>query len=145
MARGMAAGEAITSQAATEDYRAGHDRTFGERKPGQRGRWIWDAEAGRLVRAEDYRAPAVKCGTGIIADRAHEGTTFHDGERVRDLGSRSKRRAFLRETGLAEASDYSTSYREAAAQQRERAADRRIEASAEQAARKLYQTGKWKE
>lgn len=145
MARGMVVGEAITSQAATEDYRAGHDRTFGERQPGQRGRWIWDAEAGRLVRAEDYRPPAVKCGTGIIADRVHEGTVFDDGERVRDLGSRAKRRAFLRETGLAEASDYSAQYRETAAKQRERAVERRIDSSAEQAVRKLHQTGKWRE
>lgn len=145
MARGMANGEPTVSQASTNEYRSGHDRTFGERKPGQRGRWAWDEEAGRLVRAEDYRAPVRALDAPIIADRIHEGTTFHDGERVRDLGSRTKRRAFLRETGLAEASDYSGEYREKAAQTRERTADRRIDASAEAAVRKLYDQRKWKE
>lgn len=138
MARGMAVGEQIVSQAATEEFRAGHERTFGERQPGQRGRWVWDAAAGNLVRAEDYRPPARALDAPIIADRIHEGTTFDDGTRVRDLGSRAKRRAFLREAGLVESSDCSRSWLESQAKRRERAVDQRIDASAEQAARKLY-------
>ena len=145
MARGTVIGEQVVSQASTEEYRAGHDRTFGERRPGQRGRWIWDAEVGRLVRAEDYRAPPVKCGTGIIADRIHEGTTFDDGERVRDLGSRRKRREFLRETGLVETSDCSKLWLESQARARESAAERRIDQSADAAARKLYHQGKMRD
>jgi hypothetical protein len=145
MARGMAAGEQIVSQAATDEFRAGHERAFGERKPGQRGRWVWDEQAGRLVRAEDYRPPARALDAPIIADRIHEGTTLDDGERVRDLGSRRKRRAFMRETGLVETADCSRSWLEGQAKARERAAERRIDRSAEEAARKLYAQRKWRE
>lgn len=141
MARGMVVGEQVVSQAATEEYRAGHERIFGDRKP-QRGRWVYDASLGKCVPADEYVPPARALDAPIIADRIHEGTTFHDGERVRDLGSRQKRRAFLRETGLAEASDCSKSWLESQTKQRERSVERRIDASAEAAARKLYHQGK---
>lgn len=144
MARGMANNEPVVSQAATEEFREGYSRTFGERKA-VRGKWVYDVRQKRLVPADEYVPPSRALDAPIIADRIHEGTTFHDGDRVRDLGSRSKRRAFLRETGLAEASDYSGQYREKAAQARERTVDRRIDQSAEQAVRKLYHERKWKE
>lgn len=142
--RGTPGGETPVSKARTREWDEGYDRALPGAKP-QRGRWVWDAVAGRLVSADEYRAPPVKCGTGILADRIHEGTTFHDGDKIRDLGSRAKRRQFMRETGMAEASDYSRNYREAKAKERERAIERRIDASAEAAARKLYHEGKWRE
>lgn len=141
MARGSVVGEAIVSQASTDEFREGYDRTFGERKP-QRGRWVYDPEQGRCVPADEYHAPSRALDAPIIADRIHEGTVFHDGDRVRDLGSRSKRRAFLRETGLAEASDFSPAYRDRAAASRERQVERRVDGAADQAIRKLYQQGK---
>jgi hypothetical protein len=145
VARGTVVGECVVSQASTDSYRAGHDAALGEKKPGQRGRWIYDPQTKTLVRAEDYRPPPAKCGTQIIADRIHEGTTFHDGNRVVDIGSRAKRRAFMRENGVTEASDYSPQFREQAVKQRERALDRRTESAAEAAARKLYHAGKMRD
>jgi hypothetical protein len=144
MARGTVIGEPVVSQAGTPEFREGHSRTFGESKP-QRGRWVWDEQRGCLVDASEYRAPARALNAPIIADRIHEGTTFHDGERVRDLGSRRKRREFLRETGLADATDYSKGCLEGKYRETERHYDRRIESSAEQAARKLYHQGKMRD
>lgn len=138
MARGMAVGEAVVSQASTDEYRANHDRALGEKPSGVRGRWIWDEARKELVRAEDYRPPPRAVDAPIIADRIHEGTYFDDGERVRDIGSRRKRREFLRETGLAEASDYSSDYRSKAFDRQSREYDRKIEGAADEAARKLY-------
>jgi hypothetical protein len=105
MARGMVVGEAIVSQAGTDEYRDGYARTFGDRKP-QRGRWVWDEQAGRLVSAEDYVPPPAKTGTSVMCDRWMEGTRTADGEAV-DIGSRAKRRAYMQARGLADASDFS--------------------------------------
>ena len=142
MARGMVAGEGIVSQAATDEFREGHERVFGERQSGQRGRWIYDAELGRLVRAEDYRPPAQALNAPIIADRIHEGTTIHDGERVVDIGSRQKRRDFMRRTGLEDAGDASRSYLAGQRREQERAVERSTERAFDQAARKLHNEGK---
>jgi hypothetical protein len=144
MARGMVVNEAIVSQSSTDEYRAGHERVFGERKP-FRGRLIYDTAQGKCVPADEYRAPSRALDAPIIADRIHEGTVFHDGERLRDIGSRRKRREFLRETGLADATDCSRSWLESQAKQRERAVEQRIDASAEAAARKLYRQRKMRD
>lgn len=141
MARGSVVGEQIVSQANTEQFRDGYERTFGERKP-QRGRWIYDSEQGRCVPADEYRAPAAKCGTGIMADRVHEGTFYDDGERVVDIGSRQKRRAFMRERGVQDATDCSKAWLESRHKSQQRELDRRVDGAAEQAMRKLYQQGK---
>jgi hypothetical protein len=144
MARGMANNEPIVSQAATEDYRRNYP--FGDRKA-QRGSWVMDPKTGKLVPSSEYRRTDGEAAihAPIIADRLHEGTFFDDGDRKRDLGSRRKRREFLRETGLAEKSDASPSWLESRAKAREREADRRVDASAEQAARKLYHLGKMRD
>lgn len=145
MARGTVGGETPVSQAATDDYRAEHDRIFGERTPGQRGRWIWDAQAGKLVRAEDYRPPDLAVNAPIIADRIHEGATFDDGTRTVDIGSRAKRREFMRSTGLVETSDVSRGWLEKQRQHRERDADRRTDAAFDAAARRLHNAGRLKD
>jgi hypothetical protein len=145
MARGMANGEKIVSQAGTDTYRDAYDRIFGKDHQPVRGAWVQDPVTGEMVSADQYVPPVFARDAGVIADRIHEGTTFHDGERVRDLGSRRKRREFLRETGLADATDCSRSWLESQAKSRERAVERKIEQSAEQAARKLYANRKWRE
>jgi hypothetical protein len=144
MARGTVVGEAVVSQANTDAYREAYDRSFGDRKP-ERGTWVWNREQQRMVPLGEHVPPPRALDAPIIADRIHEGTTFDDGERVRDLGSRRKRREFLRETGLAEANDYSRSYREQAFKQQQRDHDRRIDAASEQAVRKLHEQRKWRE
>ena len=145
MARGTVVGESVVSQASTDEYRAGHDRALGEKPAGVRGRWIWDESKKELVRAEDYKPPPVKCGTAIMADRVHEGTFYDEGDRRIPIDSRTKRREFMRERGLAESSDYSAQYREQAQKRVEREVERKIDRSAEEAARKLYHQGKMRD
>lgn len=144
MARGMVNNEAIQSQAATDEFRENHSRIFGDRPKNVRGRWIWDEGLGKLVRAEDYRPPDQARDAPIIADRIHEGTYFDDGSRVRDLGSRRKRREFMRETGVTERSDFGPNWSERQTAKREREVDHRTHTAVEQAKRKLYAQGKFR-
>jgi len=140
MARGTAVGEPVVSQARTPEFDAGYDRAFGpDRKP-ERGRWVM--VDGKLVSAEDYRPPARAVDAPIIADRIHEGTTLDVGDRIVDIGSRRKRRQFMRETGLVESSDCSKAWLAKQAAEKDKRADRATDNAFEQAARKLYNQGK---
>ena len=143
MARGMVNGEAIVSQASTDEFRAGYERVFGDRKP-QRGRFVYDPTRGKCVPADEYVPPARALDAPIIADRIHEGTVFDDGERVRDIGNRRKRREFMREKGWEDATDASASWREAQVKAREREDNRKRRAAMEDAKRTLYHAGKWR-
>ena len=134
MARGMVVGEQIVSQANSKAYADGYDRIFGADHKPQRGRWSFGS-AERTSRAID--AP-------VIADRIHEGTVFDDGDRVRDIGSRRKRREFVREKGLEDASDASREWREAQVRDREREDNRKRHEAMEKAKRVLYAQGKWR-
>jgi hypothetical protein len=107
MARGTVSGETPTSQAATPEYRENHNRVFGERQQGQRGRWIWDESVGRLVRAEDYVPQSRAIDGPVMVDRFYENTVSTDGV---DIGSRRKHRAYMKERGLAPADDFSPGY-----------------------------------
>jgi hypothetical protein len=133
MARGMVVGEAIVSQANSEDFRSGYERTFGDRKP-QRGRWVMTPDG--LVPADEYRAPERAIDAPILAGRFYENTCATDGS---DIGSRTKHRAYMRDRGLASADDFSPGYyervrKQAQAQHRK---DRR-----ETIARRLYEIDK---
>jgi hypothetical protein len=140
MARGMANGEAIQSQAATEEYRENHDRIFGDRKP-CRGKWVMTPEG--LVPVEDYVPPDAEAKFApIIADRIREGQTFHDGDRVVDIGSRRKLRDYLKSSGLAEASDYGPGWGERQKAKIERERDQHQHKAFDQAARMLHNKGK---
>jgi hypothetical protein len=102
MARGMVNGESIVSQASTEQYRDGYERTFGDKKP-QRGRFVYDAAQGKCVPADEYQAPEAKHGTGIMVDRFMEGDRAPDGS---DIGSRRKRKDWMRATDSVEYDDF---------------------------------------
>ena len=146
MARGTVMGERVVSQASTDAYREGHERALGERQPARRERAYYrpthpKANRNGFVYASDLGGVVdepVKCGTTIMADRVHEGVTFDDGERVRDLGSRAKRRQFLKETGLAESSDFGPGYHERQRKAVETHHDRVTDRAFDAAARKLY-------
>jgi hypothetical protein len=141
MARGMVNGERIVSQASTDEFRENHERIFGERKP-CRGRWVWDPEEQRLVSAEDYRPqPRAVDGT-IMVDRFMEGAVAPDGT---DIGSRRKRQAYMRETGVVDASDCSSRWYEGQKRERERQTERSTESAFDRAARKLYAERKLKD
>lgn len=91
----------IKSKPQTREFDEGYERIFGNRKP-QRGRWVWDEVAGKLVSAEDYVPPS-RSGTNIMVDRFYENTCALDGT---DIGSRAKHREYMRQHGLAPADDF---------------------------------------
>jgi hypothetical protein len=128
----MVNGEGIQSQAATDDYREGHDRIFGDR-PIQRGRWIWDEAQQKLVRAEDYVPPAHAVNAPIMVDRFYEGTKSTDGI---DIGSRRKHRAYMKDRGLAPADDFSPGYYDRLKREQKREAQK---SRRETVARAVYQ------
>ena|GEM_PF-7054344 len=107
MARGMANGEPIVSQPATDEFREGYDRIFGD-KPVQRGRWVYDVRQQRLVPADEYEPPARALDAPILSGRFYENVhTLDDGT---DIGSRAKYQAYCREKGVTAMSDFSDQY-----------------------------------
>jgi hypothetical protein len=140
----MANGERIVSQANSRAFDEGYDRNFGTGRRVERGRWVYDPEAKALVSADEYRAPVRALDAPIIADRIHEGTHYDDGDLVRDIGSRRKRREFLREKGWEDAADASPQWREQQVKDRERLDDRKRRQAMEQAKRVLYARGQWR-
>jgi hypothetical protein len=104
MARGMVVGEPVVSQAQTKEFDEGYERTFGKPDGSAKGgRWVWDAQAKKLVSAEEYVPPEAKRGAGIMVDRFMEGDRAPDGT---DIGSRQKRKAWMAATGNADFSDF---------------------------------------
>lgn len=122
--RGTAAGEPVVSQANTPDFEAGYERAFGAREP-EKGRWIWDDKAGKLVPADEYQEPLGDGRVMVLGEAHYDGLVMTDGT-VCD--SRRKYREYLKATGCAVAGDYSESLSEQKARkERERhdAKDRR--------------------
>lgn len=74
---------------------------YGVEKKG--GRWIWDEQAQKLVRAEDYVPPQMARNADIMVDRFMEGQTTADGV---DISSRAKRRAYMQAHGVADYDDF---------------------------------------
>lgn len=102
MARGMVVGEQIVSQANSEAFRDGYERTFGAKKA-QRGRWVWSEEEQRLVSADEYEPPSQAVNAPVMVGRCHEGQVAPDGT---DISTRSKRAAWMKATGHADYDDY---------------------------------------
>ena len=65
--RGTAAGEPVVSQANTAEFSAGYERVLGDR-PVERGRWIWDDRAKKLVPAEEYQEPLGDDRVMVVGD-----------------------------------------------------------------------------
>jgi hypothetical protein len=108
MARGMVVGEKIVSQASTDAFREGHARTFGEPTPGSKGgRWIYDAQQQKLVRADEYVPPSRAIDGTVITDRWYEGARTLDGE---DIGSRRKRAEYMKRKGYVDGNDVTPAY-----------------------------------
>src|SRR4051812_39189463 len=139
--RGTAAGEAVTSQAATPDYRDNHARIFGERRA-QRGVWVMRCERchGVTLPAGATRYDCGDCGGNdcrgsidasqapaptpeaksapFMVDRFMEGSVATDGT---DIGSRRKREEYKRRTGVTDASDYGAGHADRVRSAKERA------------------------
>jgi hypothetical protein len=132
----MAAGEPIVSQASTPEYEDGHTRVFGERGV-QRGRWYVDPKTGDLrdtppawTETDSQRVP-------VVTDRYMEGVCATDGV---DIGSRRKRRAYMRENGLVDHDDCKGMFAEARKERLKiRAGDHDHRERREQLGRALYE------
>jgi hypothetical protein len=105
MARGTAVGEPVVSQANTPEFTDGYARTFGDRGV-LRGKWVFDKAQQKLVPADEYQPPARALDAPIMMDRFYEGTTYDlGGGQVADIGSRRKRKAFMKELGFVDHDD----------------------------------------
>lgn len=134
MARGTANGEPVVSQAATDDFREGYARTFGDRKP-QRGRWVYDESQGKLVPAESYCPPERALDAPVMVDRFYEGVRATDGA---DIGSRKKHREYMRRNGLAPADDFSPGWYDRRRAELKREEDHRREKALVEASHRIW-------
>lgn len=135
MARGMANGEPIVSQAQTEAFDEGYDRVFGKNRKPHRGRWVWDEGQQKLVSADEYVAPVRALDAPVMVDRFYENTAATDGT---DIGSRRKHREYMNARGLAPGGDYSPQWYESRRKEMKRDADRQRHATLERALYKLH-------
>lgn len=110
MARGMANGEGIVSQANSKEFDEGYDRIFGKREP-KRGRWVWDDRAQKLIPASEYVPPATALNAPVMVDRFYENTRLTDGTKI---NSRKDMREYFKATGYTHASDYTNEWKKAA-------------------------------
>jgi hypothetical protein len=109
MARGMAVGEPIVSQAQTKAWDENFDGTFGEPSK-ERGRFVWDDVQQKLVRpGEQTQRRAIDAP--VMAGRFYEGAVATDGT---DIGTRAKREGYMRKHGLADADDFKGAYEQRA-------------------------------
>jgi hypothetical protein len=135
VSRGTVNGEKVVSMAATDEFRDGYSRTFGDKAP-QRGRWVYDVQLQRLVPADQYVPPSRALDAPILSGRFYEGARATDGA---DIGSRRKHRAYMKEHGLAPADDFSPRYYEGIKREREAATKKERR---EVLARKMYEIDK---
>lgn len=116
MARGMANNEPTVSQAATEAYRDGFDRNFGERPTREPGRRVYVYRGGRLVEQggpDDtgyYDESDDLARNHIVSDLYMDGVTALDGT---DIGSRAKRRRYMQERDLVDMDDFKETWKKA--------------------------------
>lgn len=115
--KGMVAGQPIQTGAQTKEFDEGYERTFGERKKPQRGRWVWSAEEGCLVQVGGDWEPTEPKQPLRVDVSYMDGLRTSDGV---DISSKAKRREYMHRKGLADSSDF-TEHWQKAAKERERA------------------------
>lgn len=119
----MSTGADPKTMAITPEYADGFERTFGNRKP-QRGRWVMDPATAKLVPADQYHPPEKACHAPIVTDRHYEGVRATDGA---DIGSRRKRKEYMRRNGLVDGDDVGPKYQARVRAERQRERDQRFE------------------
>lgn len=103
----------VESRTVTPEYAAGHERAFGkgsdEPRKAKRTRYRWNPELKRMVEIggpDDPGAPdeGADARTRVLTDLYMDGVrTFDSNE---DIGSRKKRREYMRRNGLSDMSDW---------------------------------------
>lgn len=115
MARGTVVGEPIVSQAQTEEWDEGYERTFGERPQREPGRRSYVYRGGRLVERggpddTGFYDEADDARNHVVSDLYMVGAHALDGT---DIGSRVKRRRYMQERDLVDMDDFKESWRNA--------------------------------
>lgn len=113
----MSTGKDPKTMPGTAEFRDGYDRAFGQRKP-QRGRWIYDTQ-GNAISADEYVTPEEARNAPICVDRFMEGASTIDGV---DIGSRRKRKEYMRRNGVADSSDVSSKWVQGRREEKQRRA-----------------------
>jgi len=109
MARGMAAGEPIVSQAQNKAFDEGAERmglgTSASAK--ERGRFVWDPKQNKLVRPWEVEREEENFAKDapVLVGRFYEGVPSPLGDGV-VFQSRAQHRAYMREKGLTTIDDY---------------------------------------
>lgn len=104
MARGMANGEQIHSQANTKEYGERFDAIFGKDRKAKPGRYVFDEAQQKFVPAEEYVPPVEAKDAPIMAGRFYENLQSPvDGS---DIGSRKRYLEHCKEKGITPISDY---------------------------------------
>jgi hypothetical protein len=97
----------------TDSFRENYDRIHGENHKPTRGKWVYTS-SGEAVPVEEYRSPTeTDVHTQISTDRHYENIAATDGT---DIGSRRKRAEYMKRHNLADASDFSETWKRAAAE-----------------------------
>ncbi len=116
MARGMAAGEKIVSQAQSRAFDEGADRIgLGRsRQSRERGKWILDPKTGKLVRPWEYTGPTAELAknapiaSGRFYEEAGPSPIDHS-----EINSKRKYREHMRRYDVTNASDYEKTWQQA--------------------------------
>lgn len=101
--RGSVAGQAIVTQAQTQEYDEGYDRIFGKDRKPERGTFIWCPKAQAMVPVGEEWVETDSERMPVFTDRYMEGVKALDGT---DISSRSKRREYMKSRNLADADDF---------------------------------------
>lgn len=135
----MSTGADPKTMPGTPEFRDGYDRIFGDRKP-VRGTFVYDKRLGRCVPIEEYQpeeTPEARCAP-IMVDRFMEGAQATDGT---DIGSRRKRREYMKREGVTDKSDYRPDWGERVRKAREQELSK---VTRETVARIAYTDPRWK-
>lgn len=106
--RGMVAGQPIKTGEMSKEFDEGFDRTFGERKPA-RGRFVYRPGVGMVEVGSDWTDTERRSQTPT-EEIIYGGVRSTDGV---DISSRTKHREYMKQNGLAMASDFSEATRQA--------------------------------
>jgi len=103
----MSTGADAKTMPQTKAFDEGHERIFGRSRKPVRGRWVYLPD-GTSVSADEYVPPSSDARHApVMVDRFMENTAAQDGT---DIGSRAKRREYMKRERVGDASDYSKEY-----------------------------------
>lgn len=132
--RGMVAGQPIRTQAQTAEFDEGFDRIFGKDRKPVRGRFVY--RDGVAINVDDDWTDAERRAKTVTEELVYSGART-PGDNI-DISSRKKHREYLKQNGLAMASDYSPDFREREAGRQDREETKRVRAQVDRDVHKVF-------